>query len=497
MTVVLKRAVTTPLLYFFILGDILGAGVYVLVGSVARESGGAVWLPLVIALVLATLTAGSYAELATKFPRAGGSAHYVTRAFGPAAGSFVGFCMLAAGVVSVGALARAFAGDYLQALVSVPVVVVVVVFLALLAALNIRGIRESLGANVAATLVEVGGLLLIIGLGLWVMLRGDADLSRLTQVGTAEQGAVGAVLAGSVLAFYSFVGFETSVNLAEEVKDPRRSYPTALFGALLTAGVVYALIGVVASAAVPTEKLAESSGPLLEVVRVAGEVPDWLFSVIALVAVANGALLTGIMSSRLAYGMARDGLLPSTLARILPGRRTPWVAILATSSVSLLLALTGEVDSLAATLVLLLLFVFGSVDAAVLVLRREPGEPGHFRIPTVVPLLGLASCLFLFTRIDGEVWARGLILVGLGAVLAVVNAVRARGGVDAEKRVEPAEDPQRRKLMTTPRDRDDDTAEPKGGRPGPRDEGKDGGMATREVAPDVAETDEGAQEPPD
>ncbi|MFC4373774.1 APC family permease [Nocardia halotolerans] len=497
MTVVLKRAVTTRLLYFFILGDILGAGVYVLVGAVARESGGAVWLPLLVALVLATLTAGSYAELATKYPRAGGSAHYVTTAFGPAAGSFIGFCMLAAGVVSVGALARAFAGEYLQALISAPTLVVVVIFLIVLAALNIRGIRESLGANLVATLIELGGLLLIIGLGAWVMVRGDADLGRLTQVGTAEHGAVGAVLAGTVLAFYSFVGFETSVNLAEEVRDPRRSYPTALFGALLTAGVVYVLIGVVAGASVPTEELARSSGPLLEVVRVAGDVPDWLFSVIALVAVANGALLTGIMSSRLAYGMADDGLLPPVLARVLPQRRTPWVAIVATSAVSLLLGLTGEVDSLAATLVLLLLFVFAGANAAVLALRRDPGEPGHFRIPTVLPLLGLASCLFLFTRIDGEVWLRGLFLLALGTVLAVVNAARAGRRDETATNGYSGPRPRRRHMTGTKKPDDNAAEEPRGGRPGPRDEGGDGGMATREVAPDVVETEEGAQEPPD
>ncbi|WP_433662561.1 APC family permease [Nocardia sp. CA-128927] len=303
---------------------------------------------------------------------------------------------------------------------------------------HIRGIKESLGANVAAALVELGGLVLIIGLGGWVILRGDADLDRLTQVGTADHGAIGAVLAGAVLAYYSFVGFETSVNLAEEVKNPRRSYPIALFGALLTAGTAYVLIGVVASACVPAEELSRSSGPLLEVVRVAGAIPEWLFSVIALVAVANGALLTGIMSSRLAYGMANDGLLPPVLGRILPGRRTPWVAILTTSTLSLILALTGEVDSLAATLVLLLLFVFTGVNAAVLVLRREAGEPGHFRIPTVVPWLGLASCLFLFTRIDGEVWLRGLVLVALGAALSVVNAARAcRASAAVSERPQP------------------------------------------------------------
>ncbi|NKY42026.1 APC family permease [Nocardia cerradoensis] len=422
----LKRAVSTPLLYFFILGDVLGAGVYVLIGSVAQASGGAVWLPLAVALGMATLTAASYAELATKYPRAGGSAHYATRALGPAAGSLVGFCMLAAGVVSVGALARAFAGDYLQALVSAPNPVVIVVFLVALAALNIRGIKESLRANVAASLVELSGLVLIIGLGAWILLRGDADPGRLTEIGTAEHGPVAAVLAGTVLAFYSFVGFETSVNLAEEVRDPRRSYPIALFGALLTAGVVYVLVGVVASAAVPTDELARSSGPLLEVVRRAGGVPDRLFSVIALVAVANGALLTGIMASRLAYGMARDGLLPAVLTRLLPGRRTPWVAVVVTSGASLALALTGEVAVLAETLVLLLLVVFAAVNCSVLLEHRHPVDTDHFRVPTPVPWLALASCLYLFTRIDAEIWARGLILVGLGAVLALVNGLRTR-----------------------------------------------------------------------
>ncbi len=161
-----------------------------------------------------------------------------------------------------------------------------------------------------------------------------------------------------MLAYYSFVGFETSVNVAEETRDPRRSYPRALFGALLTAGAVYALVGVAATVAVPTATLTESSGPLLEVVRAAGGVPTELFGAIALVAVANGALLTGIMSSRLAYGMARDGLLPAFLTKVLPGRRTPRAAIAATTALSLLLALTGDVSTLASTLVLLLLVVF-------------------------------------------------------------------------------------------------------------------------------------------
>ncbi|CAM5725372.1 Putrescine transporter PotE [Streptomyces glaucescens] len=271
----LKKALTTPLLYFFILGDVLGAWVYVLVGQVAADAGGAVWAPLTVALLLAMLTAASYAELATKYQRAGGAAHYATRAFGPFAGFLAGFCMLAAGIVSVAALARGLRlATTCRPSSPCPSVSVAVVFLALLALLNARGIRESMRANVVATVVEVGGLLIVVALGAWLLMRGDGDPGRLTQLGTADKGAAAAaVLSGSVLAYYSFVGFETSVNVAEETRDPRRSYPRALFGALATAGAVYVLVGIAASAAVPTDRLAASSGPLLEVVKEAGGVP--------------------------------------------------------------------------------------------------------------------------------------------------------------------------------------------------------------------------------
>lgn len=422
----LKRAVTTPALFLFILGDVLGAGVYVLVGTVATASGGAVWVPLLVALLMALLTAGSYAELATKYPKAGGSSHYATRAFGPFAGFLVGFCMLAAGIVSVGALALGFAGDYLGEFVQLPVPLTVLVFLAILAALNAYGIKQSMWANMVATVIEVGGLLLVIGLGFMVISRGQADLSRLTQLGTATNGPVLAVLAGTVLAYYSYVGFETSVNIAEEAKNPARSYPIALFGALAVAGLVYTGVGVAASAVLPTDQLAASSGPLLEVVKAAGGVPPVLFSIIALIAVANGALLTGIMSSRLTYGMSRDGLLPAFLSRVLPGRRTPAVAILATTALSVILALIGSIEVLASTLVLLLLVVFIAVNSAVLVLRKDAVEHAHFRVPQVLPVLGIASCLLLLTQMEASTWLLGLPMLAVGAVAAAVAHVRSK-----------------------------------------------------------------------
>ncbi|GHB50100.1 amino acid transporter [Streptomyces cirratus] len=427
----LKRALTTPLLYFFILGDVLGAGVYVLIGQVAAKSGGAVWVPLVVALGLALLTAASYAELATKYPRSGGASYYATLAYGPFAGFVTGFCMLAAGIVSVAALARGFAGTYLTAFVTLPAALVAVLFLTVLALLNARGISESTRANVVATVIEASGLCLIIGLGVWLVVRGDGDLGRLTQLGTPEKGPVSAALSGAVLAYYSFVGFETSVNVAEETRNPRRAYPRALFGALAMAGFVYAAVGAAASATVPTSILTGSDGPLLEVVRAAGAVPEWLFSAIALVAVANGALLTGIMCSRLAFGMARERLLPAFLTRVLPRRRTPWAAIAATTALSLLLALTGDIETLAATLVALLLVVFFTVNTAVLVLRRDgsgnrsaEGADDHFKVPAVIPVLGALSCVLLATQVEGAVWVRGLVLLAVGAALGLVAARR-------------------------------------------------------------------------
>lgn len=414
----LRRAITGPLLFAFILGDVLGAGIYALMGVLSGEVGGMLWAPLLLALLLALLTAGSYAELVTKYPRAGGAAVFAERAFHSRIVSFlVGFSMMAAGVVSAAGLAIAFAGEYLHTFVDLPVIPVAMVFLAVVAALNARGIRESMGANLVMTAIEVSGLVIVIVVVSLFVAGGGGDLGRVTQA--PEGTAVGfAVLSGAIVAYYSFVGFETSANVIEEVKSPSKTYPKALFAALITAGVVYVLVGLASSAALPPEDLAGSSGPLLAVVEATGAgIPSWLFSLIALIAVANGALLTMIMASRLAYGMAEQGLLPGALSRVLPRRKTPWVAILTTSFVAMLLTLIGDLATLAETVVLLLLFVFLSANVSVLVLRRDRVEHDHFRVWTFVPVLGVASCILLLSQQRPQVWLFGAILLAVGGVL--------------------------------------------------------------------------------
>lgn len=424
----LARTVTGRLLFVFVLGDVLGAGVYALVGEIASETGGAIWLPFLVALGLALLTASSYAELVTKYPRAGGAAVFAQRAYGrPLVSFLVGFCMLAAGVTSAAGLALAFSGDYLRAFVPVPAGAAALVFLLVVALLNARGIQESLRANLVMTVIEVSGLVVVVVLGAVVLGRGDGDPGRVLDLRDGVSPAA-AVLGAALLAFYSFVGFETSANLAEEVEDVRRSFPRALFGALLTAGVLYVLLGLAVSVTVAPEQLARSSGPLLEVVRAADVgIPLSVYSAVALVAVANGALLTMIMASRLTYGMAREGLLPPALGRVLPGRRTPGVAIAVTTVLAMGLAATGELAALAETVVLLLLFVFLSTNVAVLVLRRDPVDAPHFRTWTPVPMLAVVSCIVLLTQQSAATWLRAGLSLLVGVVLYALAALARRG----------------------------------------------------------------------
>lgn len=405
------------MLFFFILGDILGGGIYALVGVVGAEVGGAIWAAFLVALLLAALTAGSYAELVTKYPRAGGAALYAKRAFRGGLPSFlVAFAVVASGVTSAAALARAFGGDYLAEFVSLPVALTALAFIAVVAVVNFVGILVSVRLNLAFTLVELCGLALVVAIGLAALGSGEGDPGRALElkVGSAP---VFAILGGAALAFYALIGFEDSVNIAEETTRPERSYPLALFGGLAAAGAIYLAVTVVASMAVPTDRLAASSGALLEVVRLGPlAVPTKVFSVIGLIALANGALINMIMASRLLYGMASEGVLPAALGR-LSRRGTPLVAIVFTTALAAGLIVTGDLGGLADTTVLLLLCVFITVNVAALVLRGDRVDHEHFRVPIALPPLGIVACLVVMTQAETETWLRAGLLVGLGVLL--------------------------------------------------------------------------------
>jgi APA family basic amino acid/polyamine antiporter len=431
----LRRGIGPWLLLFFVLGDIVGAGIYALVGEVGALIGGAIWAAFLFAFILAIFTAASYAELVTKYPRAGGSATYVNNAFrNPFISFMVAFAVMASGITSASTLTLAFSGDYLAQFINVPVLGAALVFMILINLINFYGISESVRINVILTVVEITGLLLIILIGVAALFAGTGDPGRAFEFKEGTS-VLTALLAGTVLAFYALIGFDDSVNVAEETRHPSRNYPRAIFGALLLAGVIYLLVTFTASMVVPTGTLAESSGPLLEVVeRGPISIPTQLFAAIALLAVSNGALINMIMASRLIYGMADQGVMPTVFSNVHPGRRTPWVSILFTTTLALIVLITiGRNDealsTLGSTTVVLLLLAFVMVNISVLVLRRDRVGHEHFRTPTAFPILGgmVASALLVYQAVsDITVFGLAAVLLVLGAVLYGVNVLAKR-----------------------------------------------------------------------
>jgi amino acid transporter len=421
----LSRAIGPGMLLVFVVGDVLGAGIYALVGVVAAETGGGIWTAFLFATVLALLTAFSYAELVTKYPHAGGAAVYVHGAFRRPFFTFVvAFTVMCSGIASAATLSRAFAGDYLAEFVDLPVVLVAVAFLLLVALINFRGISESVKLNMGLTAIEVLGLAIIVLIGIVALGGGDGEPSRNFEF-PADESVPLAIVGGAALSFYALIGFEDAVNVAEETRDPARNFPKALFGGLLIAGVIYLLVTLTASMVVPTAQLADSDGPLLEVVREGPlDISTRLFAGIALLAVANGALINMIMASRLVYGMSRQGVVPKVFDRVHRTRHTPFVAIAFTTALAMLLASLGDLSDLAGTTTTLLLFVFICVNVAVLVLRRDPVEHQHFVAPSVIPVIAVVIIVFLLIRRaddNPEYFLYAGLLVLLGIVLALLT----------------------------------------------------------------------------
>ena len=420
----LARVIGPRLLFFFILGDMIGGGIYALVGEVALEVGGAVWTPFLVAFILAILTASSYAELVTKYPQAAGAALYTHKAFKqPFLTFMVAFAVMSSGITSAGALAKAFAGDYFSTFISLPVLGVSLAFLVVITLINLRGIGESVKLNAAFTVIEVAGLVLIVLIGVLAILGGDAEPGRALEFKEGSSPLL-LIVGGATLAFYALIGFEDSVNVAEETQEPSKIFPKALFGAMLAAGIIYLLVTLTATMVVATGQLSGSDAPLLEVVKEGPlPVPLTLFSAIALFAVSNGALINMIMASRLVYGMANQNIVPPVFSRVLPGRRTPWAAIAFTTVLCAILIITGDLGLLADTTVMLLLAVFAVVNVAVLVLRKDEVDHDHYRTMSFAPVLGAIVSLILITQNEAAIFLRAGILLVLGAILYGINRV--------------------------------------------------------------------------
>ncbi|MEV4262135.1 APC family permease [Kribbella sp. NPDC049584] len=423
----LKRVMGPGLLLLFVVGDILGTGVYALTGKVAGEVGGAVWLPFLCAFVVAMLTATSYLELVTKYPKAGGAAVYTHKAFGIHFLTFLlTFAVMCSGLTSASSASKAFAANFFSAAHLDPdrgavLMITALAFMTLIALVNLRGVGESVKANVVLTCVELSGLLIVIGIGAWALIGGDGDTSRLTDFHVPDgESPFGAVTAATALAFFAMVGFEDSVNMAEETKDPVKIFPKMMLIGLSITGVIYVLVAISAVALVSPDELNKGATPLLKVVQAgAPGFPLEVFAWITMFAVANSALINMLMASRLLYGMSHERVLPGPLGRVLRKRRTPYIAILFTTLLAFVLIGYADLAALGGTTAFLLLCVFAIVNVAVLVLRRDKVEHQHFNAPTALPVLGVVLCVYLASPLSGRdsadyKIAGWLMLVGVG-----------------------------------------------------------------------------------
>ncbi|MEA3411632.1 MAG: APC family permease [Pseudomonadota bacterium] len=385
----LKRSLSLPLITFYGIGTILGAGIYVLVGEVAGIAGLHTPFAFLLASLLALPSAFSYAELASRFPRSAGEAIYINEGLrlSPVS-TVVGLLIVSLGVLSTAVLTHGLVG-YAGVFFQWPETLVIVTSVLIMGMITGWGIKQSAGLAALMTVVEIAGLLLII----WVARPGFGELpTRLpSMMPTLDATVWAGVLLGTFVAFYAYIGFEDMVNVAEEVRNPRRNIPRAILTAWWVTTVLYLLVATLAIMVMSPGELGETDAPLAMVYQhMTGGAPV-VITMISIVSILNGALIQVIMASRVLYGMSRQGWLPELFGRVNPRTQTPLIATAVTTLAVLVFALWLPIVSLAKLTSLITLTVFALVNLSLwLIKRRDPCPPDAWIVPGWIPVSGFA-----------------------------------------------------------------------------------------------------------
>lgn len=383
----LKRSLTVPLVTFYGIGTILGAGIYVLVGKVAGYADMYTPIAFLLALVLAAFSALSYAEFSARFPMSAGEAVYIYKGLNSRFLSmFTGICICLASVTSVATLLLGVVA-YLSILIEISDLLVIVGLSLLLGLIVSWGINESVILATSMTLISMAGLLLII----WVARDNLNQLpARLHEMIPAFKLSIWkGILLGSFIAFYAFLGFEDIVNVAEEVRNPQRNLPLAIILALVITTLFYIAVSVVCVLSLPTAQLAQTGAPLAMLYSTITGSSPLTITLISLVSILNGALIQIIKISRILYGMSQQGWLPAWLGRVNARTHTPLYATLCATSSVLLFALYLPLLDLVKLSSFITLFVFALINFSLWRLKvHEPTVKGIFSVPFWVPISG-------------------------------------------------------------------------------------------------------------
>jgi amino acid transporter len=393
-TPTLRRSLTLPLLTLYGLGVTVGAGIYVLIGATVAEAGAYAWVAFLLAAFVVAFTAFSYAELATRYPVSAGEAAYVDAGFGlPLLASIVGGFVALSGMVYASAVAVGASG-YLGGLTGLSSPILVVAIVASMGLIAWWGINQSVKVAAAITLLEILGLVFVITWGFGISERAGVSTAELFP---PLQGTHwGGIASASLLAFFAFIGFEDMVNVAEEVKTPRKTIPRAIVYTLIAATVLYVLVAISVLVAVPIETLSGSDEPLTLVFVNAPQAVQTGFAAVAVVATVNGVLIQMIMASRVIYGMAKRGRFPSVFAVLSPKTQTPTVATAFVAACIMGLSLFLPIEHLAGWTSQIVLAVFICVNLSLIAIkwRNAPAE-NYYRVPIAVPVLGILSSVAL------------------------------------------------------------------------------------------------------
>jgi basic amino acid/polyamine antiporter, APA family len=405
----LDRTLGLPMLTFYGTGMILGAGIYSIIGKAAGIAGDGLWQGFLLAAVASLLTALSYAELATMYPSAGGEYIYLRKAFVNQrwVAASVGIIVTFAGCASAATVAVAFAG-YLQHFVNWPHLAVACGLLVVFTAVNIIGIKQSSWINAIFTLIEVSGLVLFIWLGWKSPDFGEALLATPRT----------ATVASAALIVFAYLGFENIVNLAEEAKAPEKNIPRAILLSLLISTALYVLVSLAAVALMPPEQLAQTDSALMDAAMKSSASLARILGGIALFSTANTALIGLITTSRILYGISKDGSLPRILSKTLTKQKTPWVAGLVSLVVASLLLPLGKVEVLAGIASFSTMVAFIVVNVTLIILRKkQPQTKRPFKVPfsvagvPLLPLFAVGCCSIFLFQFDWEVHLIGLLVL--------------------------------------------------------------------------------------
>jgi APA family basic amino acid/polyamine antiporter len=418
----LKRRVSLFALTVYGVGNVLGAGIYALIGEVVGITGNLSWLAFLLASITGALTGLSYAELSAMYPKSAAEFVYTEEAFKRRILSFIlGWIIIFSGILSAATVALAF-GSYLSGLIGIPSIFIIIIFAVLLvlilSVINLIGIKTSTRTNIIFTLIEASGLVIIIIIGI-------PSIGRVDYFALPPASTFTAVLSSVALIFFAYIGFEDIANIAEEVKEPHKNLPKAIIYSIIITTIIYCLTAISVVSILDYNIIAVSEAPLDAVAaEVLGPIGGIIMSSIALFATANTVLIMLIVTSRMMYGMARDKALPNGLSKISPRFRTPIIAVLLTMCFTIVPILFGDISLVAHATVFGVLINFILVNLSLIVLRKTKPElerpfklkPSIKWIP-IVALLGSIICIALLFTFNWLIILIQVIIILCGLVV--------------------------------------------------------------------------------